>query len=34
MWVLTDEHTRAALATYEGAGANAEHGQLVLAWTF
>lgn len=34
MWVLTDDHNRAALATYEGSGAAAEHGQVVLVWNF
>ena len=34
MWVLTDENNDAALATYEGSGAAAERGQVVLVWTF
>jgi ribosomal protein S18 acetylase RimI-like enzyme len=34
MWVVTDESNRAALATYEGSGAAAEHGQVVLVWSF
>jgi len=34
MWVLTDERNGAALATYEGSGATAEHGQVVLVWNF
>lgn len=34
MWVLTDEHNATALATYEGSGAAAEHGQVVLVWNF
>lgn len=34
MWALTDENNRAALATYDGAGATSERGQVVLAWTF
>ncbi|MFZ0169644.1 MAG: GNAT family N-acetyltransferase [Candidatus Dormiibacterota bacterium] len=34
MWVLTDENNRAALATYQGSGAAAEHGQVVLVWNF
>jgi ribosomal protein S18 acetylase RimI-like enzyme len=34
MWVLTDEQNVAAIATYEGSGASAEHGQVVLEWTF
>ncbi|MGC2296919.1 MAG: GNAT family N-acetyltransferase [Candidatus Dormiibacterota bacterium] len=32
MWVLTDENNRAALATYQGSGAAAEQGQVVLVW--
>jgi ribosomal protein S18 acetylase RimI-like enzyme len=34
MWVVTDAENIAALATYEGAGATAEHAQVVLVWTF
>jgi ribosomal protein S18 acetylase RimI-like enzyme len=34
MWVLTDEGNEAALATYGGSGAVAEHEQVVLVWTF
>jgi ribosomal protein S18 acetylase RimI-like enzyme len=34
MWVLTDDDNTAALATYQGAGATAEPGQVVLVWTF
>jgi ribosomal protein S18 acetylase RimI-like enzyme len=32
MWVLTGEENLAALATYEGTGAVAERGQVVLVW--
>jgi ribosomal protein S18 acetylase RimI-like enzyme len=34
LWVLTDEHNVAALATYEGSGGSPEHAQVLLAWTF
>ena len=34
MWVVTDDQNAAALATYEGSGAQPEHGQVVLTWTF
>jgi ribosomal protein S18 acetylase RimI-like enzyme len=34
MWVVTDDANTAALATYLGAGAVAERGQVVLVWTF
>lgn len=34
MWVLTDEHNEAALATYAHSGGNAERGQVVVVWTF
>lgn len=34
MWVVTDGGNGAALATYEGAGAVPETGQVALVWTF
>ena len=34
MWVVTDGQNAAALATYEGSGAQPERGQVVLTWTF
>lgn len=33
MWVVTDEHNREALATYESSGATPERGQVVFDWT-
>jgi ribosomal protein S18 acetylase RimI-like enzyme len=34
MWVLTDEHNAAALATYRRAGGVPEGEQVMLQWTF
>lgn len=34
MWVVTDHDNAAARATYEGAGAVTETGQVVEVWTF
>jgi ribosomal protein S18 acetylase RimI-like enzyme len=34
MWVVTDHDNAAARATYEGAGAATESGQVVEVWTF
>ncbi len=34
MWVVTDHDNLAARATYEGAGAAPEAGQVVEVWTF
>jgi ribosomal protein S18 acetylase RimI-like enzyme len=34
MWVVTDLHNAAALATYRAAGGEPEGGQVVLEWRF
>jgi ribosomal protein S18 acetylase RimI-like enzyme len=34
MWVLTDEHNDAAIATYVGTAGIPERGQVVVAWNF